>query len=144
MNSAVLDASVAAKWFLPSQDEDLVAEALALYREFQAGRIELLVPDIFWAELGNVAWKAVLRQRWTSQIAREALRDAQALHLPTFGSRRLMNAAFAIATRSGASFYDSLYVALAEEAQAEMITADQRLVNALGFPVRWLGAPSTF
>jgi len=36
---------------------------------------------------------------------------------------------------------DLTIVALAEEAGCEMITADERLVNALGsrFPVRWLG-----
>ncbi len=142
MNSAVLDASVAAKWFLPPEDEDLVAEALALYREYQAGRVEFIVPDIFWAEMGNIAWKAVRRKRWTAQLAIEALRDARALHMATLSSHRLIEAAFSIAVESGASVYDALYVALAEQARLGFVTADQRLVNTLGarFPVRWLGA----
>jgi predicted nucleic acid-binding protein len=38
--------------------------------------------------------------------------------------------------------YDSLYVALAVQTNAQLITADERLANALAarFPVKWLGA----
>jgi predicted nucleic acid-binding protein len=38
--------------------------------------------------------------------------------------------------------YDSAYIALAVATGSELITADERLVNALGsrFPVRWLGS----
>jgi predicted nucleic acid-binding protein len=50
--------------------------------------------------------------------------------------------ALQIATTYDRSFVDSLYVALSLQARAELITADERLVNALGsrFPVRWLGS----
>ena len=38
--------------------------------------------------------------------------------------------------------YDSLYVALAVQSKSVMITADERLANALAakLPVKWLGA----
>ena len=54
----VLDASVAAKWFLPRSGEPLAEEALALLRRYADGEIELTVPDLFWAEFGNILWKA--------------------------------------------------------------------------------------
>jgi predicted nucleic acid-binding protein len=40
------------------------------------------------------------------------------------------------------SVYDCLYVALAIQFKVQMITADERLANALAarFPVKWLGA----
>ena len=40
-----------------------------------------------------------------------------------------------------AVFMTALYVAVALATKTELITADERLVNALGsrFPVRWLG-----
>jgi predicted nucleic acid-binding protein len=47
-----------------------------------------------------------------------------------------------LAVRHGRKVYDSLYVALAVQTKSEMITADERLANALAarFPVKWLGA----
>ena len=56
--------------------------------------------------------------------------------LPGFGGWRLE-----IAVDFDRTFYDSTYVALAVATGTELITADERLVNALGsrFPVRWLG-----
>jgi predicted nucleic acid-binding protein len=58
----------------------------------------------------------------------------------------LLEQALQIAMACDRSFYDSLYVAVAVSAKAELITADERLVNALGsrFPVRWLGALPSF
>jgi len=42
----------------------------------------------------------------------------------------------------GRSVYDSIYVVLAVEAEAQLVTADEKLANALAghFPVKWLGA----
>ena len=41
--------------------------------------------------------------------------------------------------------YDCLYVALAVQSKSDLVTADERLANALAarFPVKWLGAFST-
>jgi len=47
LNLLVLDASVAAKWFLPSVDEPLAAEAQTLLRRYANGDIEFTVPDLF-------------------------------------------------------------------------------------------------
>ena len=60
--------------------------------------------------------------------------------MPTSGF--LLPEAFKIATDFDEPFYDSIYVAMAAATGKELITADERLVNALGsrFPVRWLGA----
>jgi predicted nucleic acid-binding protein len=53
----------------------------------------------------------------------------------------LLGQALQIAEACDGSFCDSLYVALAVTTKTELITAGERLVNALGtrFPVRWLG-----
>ena len=50
--------------------------------------------------------------------------------------------AFVIASAFDRSVYDGMYVALAVATNTPLLTADERLANALAarFPVRWLGA----
>ena len=61
--------------------------------------------------------------------------------LATTMTGSLLDDAMSIAMVAQGSVYDSLYVALAMHLNTELITADERLVNAVGayFPVRWLG-----
>jgi predicted nucleic acid-binding protein len=62
--------------------------------------------------------------------------------IPTVLSHPLLEDAFALAHAHGRTVYDAIYLALAIESGRELLTADERLVNALGtrYPVRWLGA----
>jgi predicted nucleic acid-binding protein len=138
----VLDASVAAKRYLPPERETLVPEALHLIDEYGAGRMKLLVPDVFWVEIGNIFWKADRMGRMPRVGAEEAIHGMSQLDFPTLPSFPLLQDAFAIATRYQRSFYDSIYIALAATTRIPLLTADERLANALAayFPVRWLGA----
>jgi predicted nucleic acid-binding protein len=142
VNRFVIDASVAAKWFLPPARETFVDEALELLRRYTKGEIRFLVPDLFWAEFGNILWKAVRQGRWTRGAAESAMAAMLARNLPTVPSRALLEEAFTIATAFDRSVYDGLYVALAVDSTAPLVTADERLAHALAahFPVKWLGA----
>jgi len=137
----VLDASVAAKWFLPRSGEPLAEEALALLRRYADGEIQLTVPDLFWAEFGNILWKAVRTGRIAGRAATEALTDMLLYGLPTVNGLELAEDALAIALSTGRTVYDAMYVALAVQRASTFITADERLVNALAthWPVKWLG-----
>jgi len=138
----VLDASVAAKWVLPTQDEPLAAEAARLYNDYEKGGISFIVPDLFWAEMGNALWNAVRRKRITQGVAEKALSFLQAHNFPTLPSPPLIGTALALAITHGRTVYDCVYVSLAASSAAELITADERLANATAahLPVRWLGA----
>lgn len=142
MTAFVLDASVAAKWFLPANDEPLKEEALRLLEDYAQGRLRFLVPDLFWPELGSILWKCVRLERISRQSAERALAMMQDRGIKSAPNLPLLKDAFAIAAAFGSSVYDGTYVALAVISNAPMITADQRLCNALGtrYPVRWLGA----
>ena len=137
-----MDASVACKWILPSADEPYSKHALELLDRYALKEIQILVPDLFWAEIGNVLWKAVRTHRITIEDARIGLQKVTGCNFPTVPSFSLLTRAFEIASTFGRSFYDCLYVALAESSDAELITADEKLVNALAlqYPVKWLGA----
>ena len=142
MTAYVLDASVAAKWFLPPAEETLVPEARRLLADYSGGKLRLLVPDLFWVEIGNILWKSARRGRITPRSAGEAIDTLLETNIPTIRSAPLLKDAFAIATRFDRTVYDSVYVALAFAWEAPLVTADERLANALAAraPVRWLGA----
>jgi predicted nucleic acid-binding protein len=142
VTSYVLDASVAAKWFLTGQDETLVEEASAILNGYVSDRLQLIVPDLFWVEMGSILWKAARLGRIPRTSAREALASLAEQKLRTFPTLPLIESAYAIAESFERSVCDSLYVALAIASNYVLITADERLANAVAahFPVRWLGA----
>jgi len=142
LNRYVLDASVAVKWFLLPPAEALTGEAIELLRAYEKGRIRLMVPDLFWPEIGSVFWKAVRQGRISLAAAHDAIRSVRELDIPTLPCAALLEDAFTTATRSGQTVYDCIYVALAAAADVPLITADERLVNTMGsrFPMRWLGS----
>jgi predicted nucleic acid-binding protein len=138
----VVDASVAAKWLLPPANESLADEALHLLELYSKGDIKLAVPDLFWAELGNLLWKAVRMKRCTETSAKEGLAALRERRFATVASNSLLEVAFGIAIAFDRTVYDSLYVALAVTSRGQLITADEKLANALAaqMPVKWLGA----
>ena len=142
VESFVLDASVAAKWILPRIGEPLFEEADKVLGDFVEGNIAIIVPDLFWVEMGSVLWKAVRTRRISADSAHTALRQLIERDLPTFSSAPLLERALELALTYERTIYDCVYVALAVNSRFSLITADERLANALGtrFPIRWLGA----
>jgi len=138
----VIDASVGVKWLNAFKHEPLVDKARWCLDQRNAGRLSLLVPDLFWAEVANVLWKASRHGLCRQDEAAAALSGLEALELPSVASRILADSAMTIALSHGRSAYDSLYVALALHSNAELITADEKLANAMAayFPVKWLGS----
>ena len=64
MNHLVLDASVALKWFLLSEAPWEI-QALGLLARYKAKEFELVVPDLFSGEFGNVLFKTTRQGRFT-------------------------------------------------------------------------------
>ena len=142
MTTLVLDASVAVKWAVPSAQEPLTEQALRLFQRHLSGEIEFVVPDIFWAEVGNVLWKGIRQLRWRRDKAEAVAADICNQDFQTVPSRILMPEALDIALAYNRNIFDCLYAALALASRADLITADERLANALAarLPVKWLGA----
>jgi len=142
LTSVVVDASVAVKWCLPVANEALVSEAQQMLDAHSRGELHFLVPDLFWAELGNVLWKAVRVGRTSRAQAMSGLASIRDLNIPTSASVNLLQLGLEIAFAHNRTVYDSLYVALAVQSGSVVITADEKLANALAayLPVKWLGS----
>jgi predicted nucleic acid-binding protein len=142
VTSIVVDASVAVKWCLPSLREELVEQAEELLASSRREEVRFLVPDLFWVELANALWKAVRRNEISPNNATTAIAFVRDLDITTVPSIDFVPQALDLAISHGRTVYDSLYVALAMQSKSDLITADERLANALAarFPVKWLDA----
>jgi len=138
----VVDVSVAVKWCLPAQGEQLVLEAERLLASYRRDDVEFLVPDLFWPELANALWKGVWKEKIDDAWAEKAYHEVRDLDISTIESFEFVPKALQLAVRHRRTVYDCLYVALALQSRAELITADERLANAFAaqLPVKWLGA----
>jgi len=137
----VMDASVGAKWATPQIIEPLATQAHRFLRAYVEGTIQVVVPDLFWLEIGSFLWKAAKRGAITKLLAQRALEAMLNRDFPTVSSRPFLPEAFKIACDFDRTIYDSTYVAMAAATGRYLITADERLVSTLGtrFPIRWLG-----
>jgi predicted nucleic acid-binding protein len=138
----VVDASVAAKWFLLESGEALADRALALLNKYDKKEVQFVVPDLFYVEIASAICKAVRAGRVPAAFGDQALALLTQREFATVPSLKLLDKAFEIATAFERTVYDSLYVALAVQTNSQLITADERLANSLAahFPVKWLGA----
>lgn len=137
MSSAVVDASVAVKWFVPEQ---YAGDAVRLLR----ADLTLLAPDLIWIEVGNVLWKKWRAGELTAAAVQGILDDFRRFPLEIWPAEGLLASAWEIAQVSGRTMYDSLYLALAVAAQTHMVTADRKLWEAVqGTPLAphclWVG-----
>jgi predicted nucleic acid-binding protein len=124
MSLFVVDASVGLKWFVPEVHEPHA-------RRLQNPNFQLHVPTLFDVEIGNILWKKVGRGELTRAEADAILGQLPALPLTRHLEAPLLTLAFDLANETQRTVYDSLYLALAVQLGGRMVTADQRLYNAL-------------
>jgi predicted nucleic acid-binding protein len=127
----VTDCSVAFKWEIPEVDSD---KAIRIRQECQQGLVELSVPDIFPVEVANAFNTAELKGNIAPGQFASRLADVLRVNPVLYQSTSLLTRAVTIIRRAVVTIgiYDCLYVALAEKEGCDLITADTRLLNALG------------
>jgi len=138
MDKIVVDSSVVIKWFIT---EPFSEEAHRILEGYQSGKLALLGPDLLNAELGNVVWKKHRFQGLTKTEAEQIVDTFQELAIAFTPTAELLEEAFRLAIEHKRTVYDTLYVALSVREECPFISADERLVNAIGksFPnVVWV------
>lgn len=140
-NRVVVDASVAAKWFLP--DEEDVAQANSLLTQLARGSLILLAPDILWPEVSSAITVATLGRvsRLTMAAGERQISRCLNTDLDIYPSRDFMIAAFRLVHVHSCAIYDALYLALADHFDIPFITADRRFFQRVRHlpKVIWLG-----
>jgi len=121
----VVDASVVIKWHVTE------IHAEAALRLLADDALLMHVPDLMFPEVGNILWKKIRRGDLTEEQARGIAHLVAVAPLEIHPSAPLLEAALEIATRTGRTVYDSLYVALAVQLDIKLVTADERLFNSL-------------
>jgi predicted nucleic acid-binding protein len=128
MSAVVVDASVVIKWFVPENGTEAALQLLHSGHQFVA-------PDLLFAEVANSIWKKTLRGELTAIDSHHLAADLERIAVETIQCRELATDAHALALITARSVYDSMYVAVAIRLETRLITADERLVNALAaFP----------
>jgi predicted nucleic acid-binding protein len=120
----VVDASIAAAWFLPDEQND-AADLLMQNLRSSSG----LAPSLFWFETRNLFLMAERRGRFKPGEALLSMAQLRGLPIQDAGSgsdRFVLD----LATRCGLSGYDASYLSLALDRKLPLATSDKRLAEA--------------
>ena len=129
MDTVVVDSSVAIKWFVV---EPYSVEAHYVLEEYQAGTLTLLAPDLLYAEVGNIVWKKHRFQNLATEDAEEVLAAFRLVTFMVTSCAALLEEAYRLAMTHQRTVYDAMYLALSLRENCRWVTADERIVNALG------------
>jgi predicted nucleic acid-binding protein len=123
---SVVDASVLVSLLAGAEHAAWAQEQLTA-----AGRgRSIWAPHVIDAEVGHSLRRRVAARQLPADDARDALGDLVHLPLRRIAHRGLLDRAWTL--RDNLSFYDALYVALAERLEMPLLTLDGRLAKAVG------------
>ena len=118
----VVDTSVAFKWFVAYGEQNL-GEAVELLQAHRNDEVTLIAPSTVLVEIANTL-------RYVVPDPHEALGfldDFEAMHIVLFDPtpQRVSHAALR-AAETGMGVYDALFLALAEELECPLVSADRK------------------
>jgi len=121
----VLDTSVIMKWFRAG--ETLAAEATALRQAYYEDQLNVVAPDLIPYELANALRYSSSVSQADSVSAMESLYALGIEIMPATSARiaRALDPAY----QHDITVYDAAFVALAEELEADFVTADEKLMR---------------
>ena len=120
----VVDASVAAKWFIAEENDHDSLELLK--RPF-----EIHAPNLLFLELDNVLCKLIRRGLLSEDIGFEIHDRILDFPIEIHPFPSLQEEALKLAVRTKRSMYDCIYLSLAEVLDCRMVTADRKFFESL-------------
>jgi predicted nucleic acid-binding protein len=119
----VVDASILVSLLAGAEHAEWAQAKIA-----SAERRSIWAPHLIDAEVGHSLRRRVAAGQLVANEARDAVDDLLHLPLRRIAHRGLLHRAWAL--RENLSFYDALYVALAEHLELPLLTLDDRLAKA--------------
>lgn len=120
MKTHVLDTSVAIAWYLP---ESFAAQAKRWRDKFASRRARLIVPSLHYWEFANVLRTYVRRGDLAESLAHEIYETHLGADLNIVEPDRTR--VLATALEYGATAYDAVYITLAMDHDAPLLTAER-------------------
>ncbi len=124
MAAAIVDASVAIKWFLREPDSDRA-------RAFGASATLMLAPDFLVLEAANAFRKAVKAGLVVPLYAEQSIASLRRIFDPLIDTAGLIDKAFLASVALRHPIYDCLYLVASEQQKLPLITADAAFVAKL-------------
>lgn len=125
----VVDCSIAAKWILPEPDR---APALQILEQYGAGEISLIAPDLLLAEFASLLSKRNRRKEISADQARTAFQLMLECAPRLLETRPRLHRALDLSLEYQLSLWDCVYLAIANEHDCPLLTADRRLFRGSG------------
>ncbi len=122
----VLDASIGVKWF-KYENEDNVDRAIKLQRKHLQDEIEIIVPDLFFYEIMNTL---LSKKYFSVDDVCSASESLYCLNMKVIcPDKEIIDNAVYIADKTKLTFYDSLYIAVAINKKALLLSEDLEILQ---------------
>jgi len=121
---AVVDASVAVRWFIYGVGNERAAPWLE--------RTDLIAPDFILAEVGNAFWRYIQRGHLELEEATEILKRLPGSFSQLVPIGEVVGDALRLAKEHDHPIYDCCYVALAMREGKGLVTLDRGLAKIAG------------
>ena len=118
----VVDASVVLRWCFQLSGSDRAEELLR-------SDDRLIAPDLVISEITNAAWEFIIFDKLAADAVTSAVREVTKAFEELVPASVLKDRALAIAIELRHPAYDYFYLALAEQRNAQLVTADERLIR---------------
>lgn len=122
----IIDSSVVVKWYLPDEEN---TDAIKIKSDFTRKLVSVNVPLLFFYEVSNILRTVSKSLRIDTEKSTKAFEDILNLNFTTYFSKELFRDALQKAFNLDITAYDAAYVALAENLQIPLFTADEKLVK---------------
>ena len=120
----VVDASVVVKWFVNEEGSDTA-------KILRDGDHQIFAPQLMAVEVGNTLWNKSRRGELKPFEAEALASNISALTVNWIADEELVVDAVRLAIALNHPVYDCVYLALARQVEANVVTADKRFLNVV-------------